>query len=74
MAVKQLLVEDLLLEILQFLVQAAYLFIYEGCSSEVFELATFPEVGVKRSPATEKQLAVEDLLEFAFATPDDVEI
>ena len=34
----------------------------------------FPEVGVKRSPATEKQLAVEDLLEFAFATPDDVEI
>ena len=41
LAVKQLLVEDLLQKILQFLVQAAYLFIYEGCSSEVFELATF---------------------------------
>ena len=34
----------------------------------------FPEDGVKRSPATEKQLAVEDLLEVALTTPDDVEI
>ena len=33
----------------------------------------FPEDGVKRSPATEKQLAVE-LLQVTFPTPDDIEI
>ena len=32
----------------------------------------FPEDGIKRSSAFEKQLAVEDLLEFAFPTPDDI--
>ena len=32
----------------------------------------FPEDGVKRSPAFKKQLAVDDLLEFAFPTPDDI--
>ena len=33
----------------------------------------FPENGsIKRPAAIEKQLAVEDLLEFAFPTPDDI--
>ena len=33
----------------------------------------FPENGsIKRPAAIEKQLAVEDLLEFAFPTPDNI--
>ena len=38
-----------------------------------FNWPHFPENGsIKRPAAIEKQLAVEDLLEFAFPTPDDI--
>ena len=38
-----------------------------------FNWPHFPENGsIKRPAAIEKQLAVEDLLEFAFLTPDDI--